>query len=237
MSDKARNRSTRSSSAGYASGTATRQRIVATALEVFGAHGFDDASTREIARRAGVNLAALRYYFGGKQGLYRACAEHIADYAEAEVGPFISGLEAALTDASLTRDQLLSLLRGLLESFADRLASPHDPPAWVAFVIREQMNPTFGFDVLYQRVMRRMLFACATLVGRLISQPPGDSETMLRTLALFGPLMVLQRARGASLRALDWPDFAGERLAQVKRVIWTQALGVVARVPPPDWLA
>ncbi len=46
----------------YARGDATRTRIIETALEVFGTNGFEDASTRLIARRAGVNLAALHYF-------------------------------------------------------------------------------------------------------------------------------------------------------------------------------
>src|SRR5487761_1132003 len=65
-------------SGGYARGRATRAKIVAAALEIFGAYGFDGASTRMIADKARVNLPALAYYFGGKRGLYRACAEHIA---------------------------------------------------------------------------------------------------------------------------------------------------------------
>jgi AcrR family transcriptional regulator len=37
----------------------TRERLVDAALLVFADHGFAGASTREIARRAGVALAAL----------------------------------------------------------------------------------------------------------------------------------------------------------------------------------
>jgi hypothetical protein len=68
-----------------------------------------------------------------------------------------------------------------------------------------------------------MLEACAAVVGRLIGQPADASETVLRTLAMLGPLMVFQRAREGALRALGWPDFEAERLAAVKRVIWDQA--------------
>jgi hypothetical protein len=46
---------------------------------------------------------------------------------------------------------------------------------------------------------------------------------MLRTLAILGPLMMFQRARQVSLRALNWPDFEGERLARIKALMWRQA--------------
>src|SRR5579863_8656198 len=111
----------------YARGTETRLRIIETALEVFGAVGFEEASTRVIADRAGVNLAALHYYFVSKQGLYRACAEHIAAYGETVVAPFVSRIETALADPGMTPRRLRALLRETLDALAERLVSPSDP--------------------------------------------------------------------------------------------------------------
>jgi len=52
-----------------------RERILAAALETFSERGFDGATTREIAARAGVNLGLLQYYFEGKENLWRAAVE------------------------------------------------------------------------------------------------------------------------------------------------------------------
>ena len=49
-----------------------RQRLVQAALRLFAEVGFARASTRAICEAAGVNLSAIRYYFGDKFGLYRA---------------------------------------------------------------------------------------------------------------------------------------------------------------------
>jgi len=223
----------RKPSGGYAPGEATRLRIIRTALDVFGTLGFEEASTRRIADRAGVNLAALHYYFAGKEGVYRACAEHIAAYGEQMIGPFVARLETALANPRLTRRQLRALLRDLLDGFADLLVSPRDPPTWVAFVLREQMNPTAAYAVLNERVSGRLIGAVAALVGRLIDRPANAEETILRTLAMFGPLVVFRRARGAALLALGWPDFAGDRLALIKAVLWDQALGALGLRPDP----
>jgi len=75
------------------------------------------------------------------------------------------------------------------------------------------------------------------LVGRLIDRPADAAETILRTLAMFGPLMVFRRARGAALLALGWSDFAGERLALVKAVLWDQAVGALGLRPDPPNVA
>ena len=55
----------------------TRERLVEAALEVFASHGFEGATTREIAARAGVALAALPYHFTTKEALWRAAADRI----------------------------------------------------------------------------------------------------------------------------------------------------------------
>src|SRR5262249_12965015 len=50
---------------------------VDAALQEFATHGFDGATTREIAGRAGVALAALPYHFTTKEALWRAAADRI----------------------------------------------------------------------------------------------------------------------------------------------------------------
>lgn len=60
---------------GYRKGAETRLRILTAALQAFGSAGAAGATTRKIAHEAGVSLPALKYYFGGKEGLYLAVLE------------------------------------------------------------------------------------------------------------------------------------------------------------------
>lgn len=53
-------------------GVEARARLLHTALRLFAEKGFANTSTRELATAAGVNIAAISYYFGDKAGLYRA---------------------------------------------------------------------------------------------------------------------------------------------------------------------
>jgi AcrR family transcriptional regulator len=55
----------------------TRDRLLKGAIEVFATAGFVGATTREIARRAGVNEVTLFRHFQSKEQLLRAVAEHI----------------------------------------------------------------------------------------------------------------------------------------------------------------
>jgi TetR/AcrR family transcriptional regulator len=54
-----------------------RERILNAAREVFTVYSFKDASTRMIAKQAGVEHPMIHYYFGSKENLFYAMAEAI----------------------------------------------------------------------------------------------------------------------------------------------------------------
>ena len=59
----------------------TREAILEAAERIFGDEGLAGARTDAIAAAAGVNKALLYYYFGSKDGLYRAVLEgYLADF-------------------------------------------------------------------------------------------------------------------------------------------------------------
>ena len=94
-------------------GRDSRERILRAALEAFSEQGFDGATTREIAARAGVPLGLLQYHFGGKPKLWRAAV----DRAFAELR---EGLEAVLADPHPAddRERLRLLIRGHVQFVA-----------------------------------------------------------------------------------------------------------------------
>ncbi len=55
-------------------GTDSRERIVSAAVDEFGAQGYDGATVRSIAARAGVDSALVHHYFGTKADLFAEAA-------------------------------------------------------------------------------------------------------------------------------------------------------------------
>lgn len=58
--------------------TGARERLLKIAGPLFAKHGRDGLSVRQITAAAGVNLAAVNYHFGSKDGLFHAvCLERV----------------------------------------------------------------------------------------------------------------------------------------------------------------
>ena len=79
----------------------TRERLVDAALHVFAEDGFEGATTRAIARRAGVALAALPYHFETKEALWRAAADRIFGLLGESFQRRLAGLDGVDTPTRL----------------------------------------------------------------------------------------------------------------------------------------
>lgn len=56
---------------------AVRERLLEAAVETFAAYGFEGASLRQIAQKAGVAFQLITYYFGSKEDLWVATVNHL----------------------------------------------------------------------------------------------------------------------------------------------------------------
>ena len=127
----------RSTESGYARGEETRLRIIEAAINLFGERGFVAASTREIAARAGVNAPALQYYFENKEGVYRACAEHLASEVWVKFEPVVrSGLETLDTTDDVAR--LIEAFVAIQDVMIDKAMTTPSAPTLKLFFVREQ---------------------------------------------------------------------------------------------------
>src|ERR1700726_5322811 len=98
-----------------------KQRLIEAGLEIFGTFNLEGATTRQLAEHAGVNQAAIPYYFGGKEGLYFAVIEHLFSTNFAVIGPVVTALQGELASKKPTRDEALALLQKLLNTMLERI--------------------------------------------------------------------------------------------------------------------
>jgi len=81
-----------------------RQRsLIEAATAVFAEHGYDAATTRAVAERAGCSEGLIHRYFGGKRGLLLAVME-------AKAGEVLDQFSAALPDRDNVQDDIEQVL-------------------------------------------------------------------------------------------------------------------------------
>lgn len=92
-------------------GTATtKDRILDAAERLFGERGFAGTSLRALTEAAGVNVAAVNYHFGSKEGLLRAVAGRAMASVNAERRRLLEELESRAAKPGL--DELIQAFVG-----------------------------------------------------------------------------------------------------------------------------
>lgn len=200
-------------------GEATRQRLIEAALAVFGEAGFEGASTRMLADRAGANLAAIPYHFRSKEGLYRAAAQSIVDRMAEKAGPLLEEIEHALKHARPLRSEAIRLLHQYTDTLVAILVGSREADSWSAFICKEQLQPGAAFDILYEGMMRRIGEACAGLLAAIFKQPKSDPAISLRAITIFGQILIFRTNRHVALRKLGWKEFSSDRVTAIQAII------------------
>jgi AcrR family transcriptional regulator len=174
-----------------------QQRLLDIAVEAFGRHGLEGASTREIAKAAGTAMSSITYHYGGKEGLYLAAAEHVAQ----EMGDQFASdaLDAAVQSADPA--QARAAIHVLLRRFLHRLLEPKSD-GWAMFIMREQMAPSEAFERIYAGPMGHN---SRTLVELICVATGGHDRDAARltAISLFGQVLVMKVARATCRKMLE----------------------------------
>jgi len=144
------------------SGT-TRQRVLASASELFAEKGYHETTVADICERAGANVAAVNYYFGSKENLYREVwfnAERLAD----EAYPLFAAPADAAPEECL-RAFILAIVRSSLcegkGGWFARLAA-HEHPGERAGQKDFVRDTMFGIQGRVEAIMAKVLGRAAT---------------------------------------------------------------------------
>lgn len=92
---------------------ATRSALLSVARDLFGTRGFNEVSTEEIVRRAGVTRGALYHHFRGKDDLFRAVYEELE-----------RSMAEKVATAALTQEDPLEQQRAGWNAFLDGCLDP-----------------------------------------------------------------------------------------------------------------
>jgi AcrR family transcriptional regulator len=201
-------------------------RLLDTAIDQVGRQGLEGASTRAIATAAGTTMSAITYHYGGKQGLYLAAARHIADRMGERMAPALASSETRSGKAK-SNDHALTELLTIIDHFVAIMVHPASA-AWARFIVREQMDPTEAFDVLYRGGMGRLVDRLSALIVRIGGGRSNAAEARLKTLAIVGQALVFRVARATLLRATGWTDVNTARAAAIRRIVRAHTIAILS---------
>ena len=201
----------------------TREKLLSAALDVFGRYGFDGASTRQLSEAAGVNLQAIPYYFGGKEGLYVATAEYLVSRIERHIGGLRQRIgahlgELAATGEALSEEEARRFLTEMATAMVIFFVSKESEP-WARFIIREQMEPTEAFARVYQGLMGPMIGMARQMIGTILREDPACEHVRLRTLAFIGNIMIFRVAHAAVLAQMEWQSVGPGQLQALRNLV------------------
>jgi AcrR family transcriptional regulator len=141
-------------------GPETRERILDAAERLFMEHGFEGTSLRMLTGLAGVNLAAVAYHFGGKEGLIQAVFRRRLTAMNRERLAALAALEEAAAGAALRPSQIVAAFFGAyLEMAAD---TQHGGHAFMRLLGRTSTEPN-------EFVRRFLAEEYAECVGRFLA--------------------------------------------------------------------
>ncbi len=170
-------------------------------MEVFAECGFEGATTRDIAARAGVNHAMIQYYFETKDLLWRAAVDFLFERFNAEVSISTKKLETEF--AGDTRSWIEAWLKDYV-----RYCARH--PEHARLMIQASMRRGERLDWLVGAHLARNRRHVERLFARLIADkviPPVDIWAWV--YIVVGAAQVFY-ALGDEVRATWGVDVSGE---------------------------
>lgn len=175
--------------------------LLDTAIAHFGREGFAGAATRAIAKEADTAMSSITYHFGGKEGLYLACADHIASCLTQRFETAVAAIES---QPPASGEDAVDALCRLLRTFAQLMFDPQSEN-WSYFIVREQHSPTEAFERLWTGGMRGLLDLAVALIRQ--ARPDfGQDEARACAIALWGQALTLRTARASVCRLMQVPE-------------------------------
>ncbi|MFP1679881.1 TetR/AcrR family transcriptional regulator [Alloalcanivorax sp. C16-2] len=194
-----------------------RDRLLDSAVRLFGEHGVAGTPLNRIAREAGATPALMHYYFGNKERLLEAIVE---ERILTLMAPAIT-LVLNAPPSRPARAVIVELTRHLIVTVD---AAPWLPPLWIKEIIsREgQLRP-----LLMQRDAPRLFRQLGELVAR--GQAEGDLnpdlEPRLFPISLIGLTMFTLASRPIWSRLPDYGDIRTEDLINHVLALLDRGLG------------
>jgi AcrR family transcriptional regulator len=127
-----------------------KAKILAAARRIFGEFGYNDTTTRMIAKDVGIDISTLYYHWGEKQDLYEAVLADVGD----EIQQKLNDIEHHVSGQSLARR-----LEVALDMMCDYLFSHPEVPNLILFGYFNKTRHGLTLDLRMSKYVSNIAFA------------------------------------------------------------------------------
>lgn len=196
-----------------------RERLLETGLRLFAAMGFEGVRTRALAEEAGVNQSAIPYYFKSKEGVYAAVIQNIA----AELSGGLKNVNLLLEENGAPRgagrEWYAERLRELIRGVTALLLSSERSSEATSIIIREQLRPTAGFDLLFREFLEPLHKSLTICAKAIQPEEAGLDEAVIRAHSIIGQVLAFVVARNTYLRRAGLKHIGESEVEKIKAIL------------------
>jgi TetR/AcrR family transcriptional regulator, regulator of cefoperazone and chloramphenicol sensitivity len=195
----------------------TKDRILRVAGEIFGAHGFDGTTIREITEKAGVNVAAVNYHFRDKSELYLRVLREAKCWTQ-DI-PF-------LEHTGSPEEQL----RAFIFAFVRNLLDPNRPVWHVQVITQEMLHPTPALDVLVRELTEPVFSHVRSLIAKVAGVKLPGTQLDLIASSILGQCLFYVRSRPMIARLAPELSKGSGRIDRIAEHITTFSLAALCHL-------
>jgi len=188
----------------------SRERILKVASKLFAQKGFAGTSVREIAKAAGVNVAMISYFWGGKkelfQGIINNTIENQTKYAK-------SALDFAINPEDLSKEQQIELMYRTVDKAIEFFYSDMSSELLTILTHGQKEKEIFGNLPLFK--YGKKLFAA------LFNLRESDKEVILTLVSIITLINAPRLMPNFSLQLMNQRTFHQEDVRIIRKNVRT----------------
>lgn len=208
-------------------GDATRKRLIEAGLRLFATFGYHAVSTRDIARAAQVNHAAIGFHFKGKQGLYEAVISVMVEKLREICVPLVATIDRNVASCAGDRARLRALVREAVEQFLTASVRT-ERSRWLGILLqREYVDPTQAFETIYKEVVEPVSGAIERLTQAVSGQEEASQRNRIRVYCIILQLTNIGRDRAILQRRFGSELYEPELFASLVSIVAEGVCGIL----------
>jgi AcrR family transcriptional regulator len=200
--------------------SATRERLLAAAMQLFARDGFRHVTVRDIAREAHANLASVNYHFGDKMQLYTSVVQSVIDSVR-------DAIESTMAIAEELSPE--EKLRHYLRTTIERAAASEDRRSELQRLFRHELSePTSAAPYIFEQVVQPRLRWLARVVAAIIDCDPRDARVSRCVGSIQAQLLFFVAGPARELVFEKLPKTGADVEAEVEHILAFSLAGVHA---------